>query len=394
MLSDLWRVMVALCDYRAWWRKLTGRPLVDVVFITHLRDEAERERFFGHRVPVLGHANGPRIYQNGVAGRVRGIYSTAAEMLTKEGRRLARAQCISACEWAEYNGAKVVLLAASTKRLFGRDGAILKERFPNLLFTIGDNGTAQMLWVDVERALRNAKLDQRNARILLIDPYGPQGACMARRLLQAGYRVVAWCSNDTTLADIHAETGMEITSRIEDAGQVDAVVSCTHSVSARLGVYDITRLRHSHRKLLVIDAAEPASLDIDAYAICLEEVVRQDAGKAYSSQLHYVLGGWSRRLLMLSRGVVFGGYAEALALYQAIHQLGQHELAQMDWFELDCPRIIQIGTVLTYAGFAPPTPACFGKRVDDFDLAYANRPMTAFTPMSGNTLPMMASVRN
>uniref|UniRef100_UPI0035AFCEAD hypothetical protein n=1 Tax=Chitinimonas sp. TaxID=1934313 RepID=UPI0035AFCEAD len=118
MLSNIWRFFVALFDLRAFARWLTGRPTVDVVFITNLRDEDERQRYFGNWVPSEGHANGPRIYLNGVAGRVRGIYVTAEEMLTKEGRRKAQAQFIAACEWAERKGAKVILLAASTKRLF------------------------------------------------------------------------------------------------------------------------------------------------------------------------------------------------------------------------------------------------------------------------------------
>ena len=71
MISNIWRFFVALLDIRAWARILTGRPAIDVVFITNLRDEAERRRFFGKWVPPLGHANGPRMYLRGVAGRVR-----------------------------------------------------------------------------------------------------------------------------------------------------------------------------------------------------------------------------------------------------------------------------------------------------------------------------------
>ena len=44
MLSDIWRGMVALADWRGWLRIAAGRPEVDVVFITNLRDEADRRR--------------------------------------------------------------------------------------------------------------------------------------------------------------------------------------------------------------------------------------------------------------------------------------------------------------------------------------------------------------
>ena len=54
MLSDIWRGMVALADWRGWLRIAAGRPEVDVVFITNLRDEADRRRFFGRKVSVKG----------------------------------------------------------------------------------------------------------------------------------------------------------------------------------------------------------------------------------------------------------------------------------------------------------------------------------------------------
>lgn len=369
MLSNIWRFFVALFDLRALGRLLTGRPTVDVVFITNLRDEAERKRYFGNWVPPYGHANGPRIYANGVAGRVRGIYVTAEEMLTKEGRRKAQAQFIAACEWAESKGAKVVLLAASTKRLFGRDGKLLKERFPNLLFTIGDNGTAHMLWADVSRALHQAQLVPERSRILVIGPYGILGNCITRQLTKAGYRVIGYGGNETALFEVAYEFGITVSTRIADIGQVDAVVCCTHSASAKLTADCVARLRPLGRKLLVIDVAEPANLDQTAYAQCAEEVVRQDAGNAFSPALHYVLGPISWRMLMLSRGVVFGCFAEALTLYHAIHHLGQSQLADIDWFGVDDARTAQIGAAFSGAGFVPPAPRCFGKTVPSYDLA-------------------------
>jgi len=202
MLSNLWRFFVALCDLRALARILTGRPAIDVVFITNLRDEAERRRYFRGWVPPLGHAAGPRMYLKGVAARVRGIYVTAEEMLTKEGRKKAKQQFIAATEWAERRGARVILLAASTKRLFGRDGAELKKRFPHLLFTIGDNGTAQMLRADVFRALKESRLKPGCAKVLVIGPYGILGSCMTRELVRAGYEVIGYGHNESALAEV------------------------------------------------------------------------------------------------------------------------------------------------------------------------------------------------
>lgn len=381
MISNIWRFLVALFDLRGWARFLTGRPAIDVVFITNLRDEAERRRYFGSWVPPLDHADGPRVYLHGVAGRVRGIYVTAEEMLTKEGRKLAKQQFIAATEWAERKGARVVLLAASTKRLFGRDGKELKERFPRLLFTIGDNGTAQMLRADLLRALQAARLQPGRARVLVIGPYGILGRCVTRELVSSGYSVAGYGANATALAEVAGEFGIQTASRIDDVGQVDAVVACTHSAAAKLSPECVAKLRRTGRKLLVVDVAEPANLDIDAYARCRSEVVRQDAGNAYSGALSYVLGPVSWRMLLLSRGVVFGCFAEAMTLYHAIYQRGQCQLAGQDWFVVDAAHTAQIAAAFADAGFTAPAPRCFGKAVRQFNLTLA-LPATATPPRS------------
>ncbi|MBV1775863.1 hypothetical protein KSF73_09060 [Burkholderiaceae bacterium DAT-1] len=382
MLGELWRWLVAICDYRAWWRILTGQPVVDVVFISNLRDEAERQRFFGRWRPASGHANGPRVYHNGVAARVRGIDVTAEELMTREGRRKAQAHFISACEWAEKRGARVVLLAASTKRLFGRDGRTLKAHFPNLLFTIGDNGTANMLWRDIERAMNKAGLNKRS-RVLVIGPYGILGEAATDRLIAAGHEVVGYGGNVSALAEIKQQYGIEVGTQIRGLGKVDAVIACTHSQTAKLTPACIESLRRPGRKLLVVDVAEPANLDIDTHAKVRELVVRQDAGNAFGKRLHYVLGplAWSK--LMLSRGVVFGCFAEAIALYQAIHKRGERHLMRFDWFSVNPLHMELASLALEKASIDLPHPCCFGEKVDSFDLsmhAVFSDPPTRPTP--------------
>jgi len=369
MLSNLWRFFVALCDLRALARILTGRPAIDVVFITNLRDEAERRRYFRGWVPPLGHAAGPRMYLKGVAARVRGIYVTAEEMLTKEGRKKAKQQFIAATEWAERRGARVILLAASTKRLFGRDGAELKKRFPHLLFTIGDNGTAQMLRADVFRALKESRLKPGCAKVLVIGPYGILGSCMTRELVRAGYEVIGYGHNESALAEVAGEFGIRTANNIDAVGKVDAVVACTHSTPSKLTPQCVAKLRQGQRKLLVVDVSEPANLDIDAYATCRNDVVRQDAGNAFAPDLHYVLGPISWKMIMLSKGTVFGCFAEAMALFHSIHHNGEVALAERDWFQVDSDGMETLEALFADIGFTVPYPRCFGRPVLGFDLS-------------------------
>jgi hypothetical protein len=102
--------------------------------------------------------------------------------------------------------------------------------------------------------------------------------------------------------------------------------------------------------------------------------VRQDAGNAYSPQLHYVLGRLSWRLLMLSRGVMFGCFAEAMTLHHAIYQRGQVALAERDWFVVDGEGTELIAAAFAEIGFTVPAPRCFGEAADGFDLSLRAQP--------------------
>ncbi|MFZ2727073.1 MAG: hypothetical protein WAX77_12530 [Methylococcaceae bacterium] len=296
-LATLWRVAMLIADYRSIYRWLSGQPPIDVAIITNVRDETERYLFWGNSIPKLKHSNGAKLYLNGVCAQVRGIYITSEEMLTKEGRYRAKQYFINAVYWSQRRGAKVVLLAASTKRLFGRHGEELKQLFPDIVFTIGDNGTASLLCQDVDEALAKANLQHKHTKVLVIGAYGILGTAITEHLLLNQVHVLAYGANKSALYQMTANYGIKATTNIHAIGKVDAVITCTHSTQAHLNREAIELLRKHNRKLLVIDVAEPANLDEISYKQCLPYVIRQDAGNAYSPLLHYVLGGISSNML-------------------------------------------------------------------------------------------------
>lgn len=357
-LVQVWRCMMAAADYRRHWRKLSGQAALDVVFICNVRDEAERALFYPADATALCQENGPRLYINGVAGQIRGINFTAEEMYSREGRRVAKTAFIEAVKWARGQGAKVILLAASTKRLFGRDGRELKAMFPDMLFTIGDNGTAQLLCADVDRAL--AQCGVRQPRVLVIGPYGILGRAVSDHLQRQGVDLLGFGANPVYLSEYHRDTGVPVVANLADAGAVDVVVCCTHSHDARLTVDAIALLRKTKQKLLVVDVAEPANLDRHVYQQVADHVVRQDAGNAYSSDLQYVLGCLTSNQLMLAPGTVFGCFAEALALYHAAFREHNPTLLQCDWFDVTAYHQALVGEAFRSLNIGLPAPYCFG----------------------------------
>jgi predicted amino acid dehydrogenase len=287
-------------------------------------------------------------------------------MYSREGRKVAKLAFIDAVRWAEAQGAKVILLAASTKRLFGRDGLELKQLFPQLIFTIGDNGTAQLLCADVDRAIASSGLTQ--PRILVIGPYGILGSAVCQHLQQQQRQLIGFGGNETYLREFAESTGIDVVHDLQDAGPVDLVVACTHSENARLTAEHIALLRKTNQKLLVVDVAEPANLDRQVYRSVQNDVIRQDAGNAWSADLSYVLGHLTAKQLMLAQGTVFGCFAEALALYHTVYREYNPTPLSRDWFDVNAFNQALVAEAFHSLRIGLPQPHCFGQPVGDWTL--------------------------
>lgn len=316
LLAALWRAAVAILDWRTHLRRLMGGPIVDVVFITNMRDKTDQRRYLGSWRPKSGHFNGPRYWLNGrVVGRTRALDVVTEDLTNSNGKKRAQELFIDATRWAEKNGAKVILLAAGTKRLFGEDGARLKALFPGLTFTIGDNGTMFLLREETFRALEEAKLNPAFCKIGVLGPYGFLGEMIVGILIEKGYvNIVGVGPNVHGLRRVRDEYEIEVCRSFSEMGQVDVVIACTHSERVRLNAEAIELIRHSGKKLLVIDVAEPSNLKHSEFLKCEGTVIRQDAGNAYNPGMKYVLGAISYRMFRLSQGVTFGCFAEAMSL--------------------------------------------------------------------------------
>lgn len=366
--GNTWRFCQELADCRTHLRKITGQPL-DAVFISNMRDEVDRKRFLGEWEPSAGHFDGPRYWMNCITAQNRAINCVTKDLLTSHGRKKAKEQFIAATEWAQERGAKVVLLAAALKRLFGEDGKALTERFPGLLFTIGDNGTMLLLRNETFRAFDGAGLTPETSRIAILGPYGLLGELMTQALKKRGFNLIGAGPNTAGLNRIAEKYGIEVCQTFEDMGKVDAVVACTHSDKIRLTAEYVELIRPKDKKLLVIDVAEPSNLMEEEYHRCSGMVIRQDAGNAYNPNLKYVLGAVTYRMFRLSRGVTFGCFAETLSLASAISRGDGESMKQINWFQVSEENMKVVEGLFDREGFNIPSPRCFGKPVKNFNLA-------------------------
>ncbi len=372
MLARIWRFFVALFDWRTIQRKLIGRPIVDVVFVTNMRDAVDRQRYLGKWHPPQGHFNGPRYWLSGIVGRTRALDITTQEMGTVKGRRKAKEQFLGATRWAEAHGARIILLAAATKRLFDEIfQKELKKMFPSLIFTIGDNGTVSLLIGETLRALQDAGLKPSYSRIAILGPYGFLGEIMTRTLNGLGYEIVGAGPNLGGLELVAEKYSISTCQALADIGKVDAVVACTHSEAVSLTAESVELIRRDNKKLLVIDVAEPSNLRYKEYQKCKKVVIRQDAGNAYSPKLKYVLGAISYRMFRLTRGVTFGCFAETLSLASALRR--SENISNVDWLIVNDENMEIVAKMFEHDGFTIPSPRCFSQSVKSFDLALGEK---------------------
>jgi len=296
-----------------------------------------------------------------VYGRLKIINTDTHELLTTKGRRKAKQQFLSATRWAVDNGAKVVLLAASTKRLFGRDAKELKEKFPNVIFTIGDNGTAHLLMEDTFNAIEKNGISKEGGKIVVLGAYGILGEAMIEALSVRGYKVIAVGDNENRLEKIAQKYNVEIALSLNVLIDVDLVVACTHKKEMQLSAKLVEKIKIKNKKLIVIDVAEPANLAKDEYLKCKESLIRQDAGNAYSSDISYVLGALSYKKLFLSKGVVFGCFAEAMAI---TFMINKDKYVDRNWFEVNSSNIKSVQDMFDELSMVVPTPQCFGEKIN------------------------------
>lgn len=364
--GDIWRFFAAMLDFRTMSRTIRGLPTLDVAFISNARHVKDL-RYFGKHNPKGGFYNGLRYWLGfDVVGRIIVLDCLAEALYEKSGvRRKAKDSFLSATKWSIERGAKIILLAAGTKRLFGADGENLKKNFSSTLFTIGDNGTVLLLIKDIEAAFQRAKLLE-GSKICVIGPSGFLGEASVKYLISKGYDVVGVGLSAVRARKITDKYGIDVFPNFSSVDKVDAVVSCSHARETKITELVIKQIKPPDKKLLVVDVSEPPNLDIKTYRQCQNYVVRIDAGDAYIPRLHYVLGRISSSFFGAGKRTTFGCFAESMALAWAIRTgYKADEIKTRNWFEINIENMQFIEELFGKLGITIPSQQCFGKLLKD-----------------------------
>ena len=230
-------------------------------------------------------------------GSVYCINSSPHDLLNRQGIREARKQFFAALKHARDNGAKVVLFAASLKRLFGAeqnelvdydgvvslDGKTIMDWFPEILFTNGDNGTAVILRDEIDGILEKATIGVNRGYVAVLGG-GLLGVEAIKHLRAKGLKdkqikVVSTMSNDIKSIANGTEIGVFDTVANIDV-DVNTLLCCTHNKP--LSADDVENLGIKH----VLDVAVPAGFTEEQYFKC-KNVYRQDGGNAYNPYIDF-----------------------------------------------------------------------------------------------------------
>ncbi len=350
VFSDFYRFMAAALDWRSHLRVLRGRPAFDVACITNFENEVQRY-FMGLCGMRKKWVNGLRFSLGDTLVRYIMINSTFRNLTRPAGKERGKEQVRAAIKDAVRRGARVILFAAYIKRLF-RDDELreLRAAYSGVTFTIGDNGTAWALLVDVFRAIELNGLNH-SSRIMILGPNGFLGSALVTVLKNAGF-------NNLVLVSSRSKR----TNLFDGIRDVELVAACSHHSNLRLTA-DILRDISHPKGIYVVDVCRPVNFHYREFARCDREMVgRQDAGVVFNKRLRYVfLPGalFVLKKLRLSPRRLYGCFSEATALGAVENGI----LRQYDFMNTNRKALKFVEAIFAEQGFEISPVSNYGKNV-------------------------------
>lgn len=276
-------------------------------------------------------------------------------------------------------GARVILYAAATKRLpLWKE---LKLKYPNVIFTIGDNFTGLLLGEGILNAFKLTGLSPKGSRVLVIAPYGLLGSVALHYAVSSGAQVIGMGNPKRIklLEGLQKKFGIEIYTSFGEVGKVDVVVACNSAPRSQLSPERVELLRKAGKRLVVIDPNEPPNMPPELFEGSKGRVIRLDSGNGYSPRLVHILEPVTPWLLRLAKGITWGCFSETFIIGAS------PELKEVDWFKVNQSNMTILRGFLGdgKGRFFLPQPTCFNRPVKDFDLAEKSKWTIAWDAFRG-----------
>ncbi len=323
-------------------------------------------------------------YTQEITGSLVSLETFPEDCMSKTGIIKARKQFLQALKYSvESLDVKIVLLAASTKRLFGKNielkvdwdgnldnsGFTLNELYTEILFTNGDNGTAAILNMEIDSILHKAETISNNNSII-INGLGLLGLDSLEYLLDKNLndnQILVISNHTKDLKQIVQNRQISVYPNITDIeidkiNQISSIINCTHNPISLITAESIDYIQNE-QTIYVVDVAVPYGFPEDEFIKC-ENVHRQDGGNAY---IEKGLEFWfNPEICGLTDNVLYGCFAETmcLAAYLKDHPNEMETIREYDFFNVNKKtKEFVKGLFKTYGIGIAPVPLSYMKPI-------------------------------
>ncbi len=331
----------------------------------------------------------------------------------KNGIIKARKQFLQGLKYAIENlKVNVVLLAASTKRLFGKEielkvawdghldnsGFTLRELYPEILFTNGDNGTAAILNMEIDSIIQkagiiskhdfdvipskeginlwNVRVDSRfhgndNEGIVIINGLGLLGLDSLEYLLEKNLsdeQIIIISNHTKDLKELISTRNIKVfpdikSIEINDIDKIRSIINCTHNPSSLITFDNLKNIQNG-QTIHVVDVAVPYGFPEEEYYKC-KNIYRQDGGNAYiENGLEFF---FNPEICGLTENVLYGCFAETVAISAYLKE-NPHEIEYiktLDLFNVNKTSKNFVKKLFKKYGIGiAPVPFNFNKQID------------------------------
>lgn len=198
---------------------------------------------------------------------------------TLEGNKKGRAALPGAVEYLHQRGAEIIDFAASTKRLPENNGQVMKKKYPDTIFTIGDNATSISLLSVIASSYQN----------LNFNPDKDSAACMGDGFMgrtALNYMLSKDCVN-LVLISRHGNNLPDVVRRVELVDEISSgtklFFSCAHNHLVRPESFKLLL----NSDAIIIDVAAPFGINQDVYSQLPETVNLLHSGSFFLEKIQY-----------------------------------------------------------------------------------------------------------
>jgi len=198
---------------------------------------------------------------------------------TLEGNKKGRAALPGAVEYLHQRGAEIIDFAASTKRLPENNGQEMQKKYPDIIFTIGDNATSISLLSVISNSYQNLDFNSES----------DSAACMGDGFMGRAALNFMLANNCRNLVLV-SRHGNHLPSVVRRAELVDDIssdtklfFSCAHNHVVRQE--SLKRLLNSDA--IIIDVAAPFGISQDVYSQLPKTVNLFHAGSFFLGKIQY-----------------------------------------------------------------------------------------------------------